>query len=157
MSFDVRTPPHVGRGPNFDDLTVGTVIDGPGMTITDAHLVTWAGLTGDIVSLHLDETLAAQTRFGSRIAHGPLIMSLGLGLFTQTGMLRNVVAWLGVDRVRALSPVRIGDTVHPRVTLTAARTTSSGDRGIWTFAYEMVDQRDEVVMTFTSDLMIALS
>ena len=68
-----------------------------GMTITDAHLVQWAGLTGDLVSLHLDETYAAETPFGQRIAHGPLTLSLGLGLMTQTGYFSNVVAWLGLD------------------------------------------------------------
>lgn len=111
------------------------------MTITDTHLVTWAGLTGDIVSLHLDETVAAATSFGTRIAHGPLVMSLGLGLLTQTGIFKNVVAWLGVDEVRAKAPTKIGDTIHPRATLLAARITSSGEQGIWTFGYEMVNQR----------------
>jgi itaconyl-CoA hydratase len=139
----------------WDDLTVGQVIDGPGMTITDAHLVTWAGLTGDIVSLHLDDTVATRSRFGRRVAHGPLVMSLGLGLFTQTGIFTEVMAWLGVDGVRALAPVHVGDTIRPRVTLEGSRLTSRGDRGVWTFAYTMLNQDEDVVMTFTSSLMIA--
>jgi len=157
MYPEVVHPPRLGDGPYFHDLQAGIVIDGPGVTITDAHLVTWAGLTGDIVSLHLDETHASRTQFGGRIAHGPLIMSLGLGLLTQTGIFRNVMAWLGADAVRALAPTMIGDTVRPRVTLSGARVTSSGDKGIWTFDYEMVNQKHEVVMTFTSSLMVAVT
>ena len=151
---DTVNLPSVDVSRFWDDLSVGQVLRGPGMTITDAHLVTWAGLTGDIVSLHLDDTVAAESQFGRRVAHGPLIMSLGLGLLTQTGIFTEVLAWLGVDAVRAIAPVFVGDTIHPRVTLTASRLTSRGDRGVWTFGYEMVNQRGDVVMTFTSSLMI---
>jgi itaconyl-CoA hydratase len=145
----------VQRGLYWDDLSPGHTIHGPGTTITDAHLVTWAGLTGDIVSLHLDDTVAARSQFGRRVAHGPLIMSLGLGLLTQTGIFAQVMAWLGVDAVRALAPVFVGDTIHPRVRLQESRLTSRGDRGVWSFAYEMLNQNDVVVMTFASSLMIA--
>jgi itaconyl-CoA hydratase len=156
MSHDVASTARLGGSPLFGDLSLGDVIDGPGMTVTDAHLVTWAGLTGDIVSLHLDEEYAAKTRFGARIAHGPLVMSLGLGLMTQTRLFVNVVAWLGVDAVVARAPVFIGDTVHPRATLLEARETTSGDKGIWTVGYEMLNQRGEIVMSFTSRFMIPI-
>jgi itaconyl-CoA hydratase len=157
MSHEVTHAARPGWSPLFADLTPGDVLDGPGMTITDAHLVTWAGLTGDIVSLHLDETYAARTRFGARIAHGPLVMSLGLGLITQTGVFTNVIAWLGVDEVVAKAPVYIGDTVHPRATLVRAKETSSGSKGVWTVGYEMLNQRGEIVMTFTSSLMVPVA
>ena len=81
-------------------LAVGDVVESPGITIGEAHLVQWAGLTGDWVSLHLDAQYAAATPFGERIAHGPLTLSIALGLLTQTGYFSNVAAWLGVDEVR---------------------------------------------------------
>lgn len=157
MSHDVAPAARPGWSPRFDDVAPGDVLEGPGMTITDAHLVHWAGLTGDTVSLHLDQTYAAATRFGGRIAHGPLVMSLGLGLMTQTGLLVNVLAWLGVDRVVAKAPVYIGDTVHPRATLVHARRTSAGDKGVWTLGYEMLNQKGETVMTFTSSFMVPIA
>lgn len=144
-----------GQGTVFwDDLAVGTRVVGPGITITDAHLVSWAGLTGDWVSLHLDAEYAAAQSFGQRIAHGPLTMSLSLGLLTQTGLFGNVRAWLGVDEVRALAPVLIGDTIHPEAELVASRRTRKPGRGIWTLDYRTLNQRDEVVMTFTANLML---
>ncbi len=139
----------------WSDLAVGDVVEGPGVTITDAHLVTWAGLTGDIVSLHLNEQYATTTQFGQRIGHGPLTLSLSLGLMTQTGYFTSVIAWLGLDAVRASQPVFIGDTIHPRATVTEARLTSRPGQGLWTLSYEAVNQRDEVVMTFTSSFLVA--
>jgi len=138
----------------WEDLDVGDVLRGPGITITDTHLVNWAGLTGDWVSLHLDEAYAATTPFGGRIGHGPLTLSLSLGLLTQTGRFGNVLAWLGLDDVRATAPVRVGDTIRPVAELVARRPSSKPGRGVWTFAYCTVNQRAETVMTFTSSFMV---
>jgi itaconyl-CoA hydratase len=138
----------------WEDLQPGDVLCGSGMTITDAHLIQWAGLTGDIVSLHLDHEYASGTQFGERIAHGPLTLALALGLTTQTRYFNNVVALLGLDEVRALRPVLIGDTVHPEAELIDSRSSKKADQGIWTFAYTMFNQRGEPVMAFKSSLMI---
>ena len=52
-----------GQGTVFwEDLDVGEELIGPGITMTEAHLVNWAGLTGDWVSLHLDADYAAICR-----------------------------------------------------------------------------------------------
>ncbi|WFR73239.1 MaoC/PaaZ C-terminal domain-containing protein [Prescottella defluvii] len=138
----------------WEDLQAGDVLRGSGMTITDAHLIQWAGLTGDIVALHLDDEYASGTQFGERIAHGPLTLALALGLTTQTGYFNNVVAFLGMDEVRALRPVLIGDTLHPEAELIDARPSKKGGQGIWTFAYTMFNQRGESVMVFKTSLMI---
>jgi itaconyl-CoA hydratase len=148
--------PVTGQGQVYwEDLDEGEVVTGPGVTITEAHLVNWAGLTGDWVSLHLNEEYAATTQFGRRIGHGPLTLALGLGLLTQTGIFGNVRAWLGVDKVRATAPVFIGDTVHPEAVLTTSRPTKRTDQGIWTFNYTVLNQSDAPVMTFTSSLILA--
>lgn len=154
MSSSERRPV-TGQGEVFwEDLAQGQVITGPGVTITDSHLVSWAGLTGDWVSLHLDEEYAATTAFKQRIAHGPLTLSLGLGLLTQTGIFGNVRAWLGVDAVRALTPVLIGDTIHPEAELVQSRLTSKSEQGLWSFDYTILNQRRESVMTFRASLLI---
>ncbi|MFJ2618619.1 MaoC/PaaZ C-terminal domain-containing protein [Glutamicibacter sp. NPDC087344] len=138
----------------WDALVTGDRLVSAGMTITDAHLVNWAGLTGDLVSLHLDETYAAQTQFGQRIAHGPLTLSLALGLMTQTGYFSHVMAWLGLDNVRALSPVFIGDTIHVEATVSTARESSKPGVGIWSLDYAVHKQDGTQVMSFTSSFMI---
>lgn len=138
----------------WEDLEVGDLLRSPGITITEAHLVNWAGLTGDIVSLHLDAQYAETTPFGQRIGHGPLTLSTALGLMTQTGYFTNVVAWLGLDEVRALQPVFIGDTIHVDAEVAVARETKKPGNGIWTLRYTVLNQRDEAVMSFTSSFMI---
>lgn len=39
----------------WEDFDPGDAMPGSGMTVTDSHLVQWAGLTCYTVSLHLDE------------------------------------------------------------------------------------------------------
>ena len=154
-SAGVATSAPKGRPDHhWEDLVEGDLIHSAGMTITDAHLVQWAGLTGDLVSLHLDETYAAQTQFGQRIAHGPLTLSLGLGLMTQTGYFSNVVAWLGLDAVRAMAPVFIGDTIHVEARVATARETKKPGVGIWAIDYTVLKQDGTIVMTFSSSFMI---
>ncbi|GGG29903.1 MaoC family dehydratase [Rhodococcoides trifolii] len=158
MTADAVTdaPRIIGRPDLYwDDLVVGDVLRGPGITISEAHLVTWAGLTGDTVSLHLDEEYAATTQFGQRIAHGPLTLALALGLITQTGYFNHVVAWLGLDEVRASRPVVLGDTIQPEAELIKARRSSKPTQGIWTLAYRAINQRGDAVMSFQSSFMIS--
>ncbi|MDP9933785.1 acyl dehydratase [Paenarthrobacter nicotinovorans] len=151
----VATKAPKGRPDHYwDALVEGDVVVSPGITVSEAHLVQWAGLTGDWVSLHLDEEYASKTQFGRRIGHGPLTLSVGLGLLTQTGYFTNVTAWLGLDEVRAVQPVFIGDTIHTEATVRTARTTKRPDTGIWTLDYKVIKQDGSVVMTFSSSFMI---
>lgn len=148
-------PTVTGQGDKYwEDLSEGQRLRGPGVTLTEAHLVSWAGLTGDWVSLHLDEQYAARTKFGQRIGHGPLSLALSLGLMTQTGYFGNVVAWLGLDEVRATAPAFIGDTLHPEAEVAVVRPTSRAEQGLWTLHYRCLNQRDETVMTFRSSFLI---
>jgi acyl dehydratase len=60
----------------------------------------------------------------------------------------------GVDEVRWLKPVRPGDLLAVRRTITATRPSSSRpDMGFVTCLFEMINQRGELVMTSTSPLM----
>lgn len=141
----------------WEALQVGDKLRSPGLTITETHLVNWAGLTGDVVSLHLDAQYAENTPFGQRIGHGPLTLSAALGLMTQTGYFTHVVAWLGLDEVRASQPVFIGDTIHVEAEVTIARETKKPQNGVWSLNYTVLNQQDETVMTFSSSFLIARS
>ena len=106
------------------------------------------------MSLHLDEEYAAQTPFGQRIGHGPLTLSVALGLMTQTGYFSNVIAWLGLESVRAVKPVFIGETIQVEALVSEARETSKPDAGLWTIDYTVVKQDGSTVMTFSSSFLI---
>lgn len=156
MTSDVST---VGAsiGPpdhRWEALRTGDRLSSTGLTVTDAHIVGFAGLTGDIVSFHLDDERARHSEFGQRVAHGPFTVSASLGLLTQTGYFNNVVAWLGLDEVRAKQPVLVGDTISVRAQVREARPTRNPRNGVWTIDYTVVNQRDETVMTFTSAFLV---
>lgn len=139
----------------WEDFAVGQVIDSAALTVTEAHVVGFASLTGDWVPLHTDAAYASTTDFGERIAHGPLTMCLALGLMTQTRVFDGcIVAWLGFDEVRATFPVFLGDTIRSRMTATTVRRTKRPDRGLCTLEYEVLKQTDEVVMSFVSSLLL---
>lgn len=138
----------------WETFAAGAVYETAGLTVTETHLVMWSSLTGDWVQLHTDAEYARGTPFGERIAHGPLTLALALGQTTRLGIFDQVVAWLGLERVRAQAPVLIGDTIHAALEVTASRETSKPDRGLCTFDYRVFNQRAEQVMTFESSLLI---
>ena len=81
-------------------------------TITEADLVNFAGVSGDFNHLHTDSERMRESSFGERIAHGALVFSISTGLLWQTRKRpSHVVAFYGVDRLRFVAPVFVGDTI----------------------------------------------
>jgi acyl dehydratase len=133
----------------WEDFSVGDKVTSMAITVTEAHLVTWAGLTMDYYPLHMDKEYAAGTPFKERIAHGPLTFALAVGLMGTTGYAKDsVIAWLGVTDMRIPAPVKIGDTIRLHAEITELRETKNRDQGLCVMRYEVVNQRDETVMTF---------
>ena len=63
----------------FESSTQTTVAVMRGRTITEADVVPFAALTGDMHPQHTDRHWAADGPFGERIAHGMLVLSYALG------------------------------------------------------------------------------
>jgi len=141
----------------WDDFKVGDKVMTRAVTITETHIVNWASLTGDWYPLHVDEEYSKTTQFGGRIAHGPLTFGLAIGLMGTADpnpFGDSVVAWLGLDKLRALAPVRIGDTIHVEAEVVNKREAKRKDRGITIYKYVIKNQRDEEVMEFESSFMM---
>jgi acyl dehydratase len=137
-----------------DDFNVGDVYTTGAITVTEAHLVAWAGLTMDFYPLHMDKEYAAKSDFGERLAHGPLIFAMAVGLVGMAGFAGDsAVAWLGADNMRMLAPVKIGDTITVVVDVIDKKPTGKPERGIQTWRYTVKNQREETVMVFDYKLM----
>lgn len=84
-------------------------------TVTEADIVTIAGVSGDYNPLHINEEYALQTRFKGRIAHGMMsavLISAAIGM-----KLPGPGAIYVSQSFKFRAPVRIGDTVLARVTV----------------------------------------
>lgn len=78
--------------------------------MTEADVVAFAGIAGDFNPLHTDETFAREhTPFGTRIAHGPLVLSISYGLRSVRDDWK-ILALASCERTFT-APVFPGDTV----------------------------------------------
>lgn len=138
----------------FEDYVVDHVTTSRGRTITEADIVNFAGLSGDFVELHMNEEYARRGPFGRRIAHGALIFSVSTGLTVQmTSDHEAIIAFYGVDKLRFVAPVFIGDTVHVTKRV-AAKHAKDGGRGVVTFETTVLNQDDKPVVIYTDRLMV---
>jgi len=100
-------------------------------------------------AMHVDPVAAAQGPFGGLIASGWHTIGLMMQLFAEHYLSK--VATLpspGIDELRWARPVRPGDTLRVRVTVSEARRSrSKPDRGIVRSLVEVLNQHGEVVMS----------
>ena len=109
-------------------------------TITSEDVWNFAAATGDMNPVHLDDSYAAGTRFGRRIAHGMLtggIISAILG----NDMPGPGTVYLGQE-FKFKAPVFIGDTITARVEVVKYRE----DKRITTFRTTCTNQDGVLVL-----------
>lgn len=88
-------------------------------TVTEADIVLFAGVTGDLNPVHVDAEFAAASMFKQRIAHGMLSASF---ISTVFGTRLPGPGCIYVSQsVRFRAPVFIGDTVTARVKVTGLK------------------------------------
>jgi 3-hydroxybutyryl-CoA dehydratase len=99
----------------FEELHVGLAAERT-REVTDDVIRRYAELTEDFNPLHMDEAVAARSRFGTRIAHGMLTAGF---ISAVIGMDLPGPGTLYVGQtIRFLRPVKLGDTITTRVEVT---------------------------------------
>ena len=138
----------------FEDFAIGDRFGSPGRTLTDAHFLFFAGLTGDAHPIHYDEEYARRHRFGRRVAHGLLLTSLtAVGASTLASLIEASIVAFVEQRTRFLAPAFIGDTLTPEhevVGLDPRRTA-----GLLTLRVTLTNQRGERVLEGEHRYLIA--
>jgi acyl dehydratase len=137
----------------FEDIQVGEAYESPGRTVTETDIVLFAGLSGDYNVLHTDAEFMKKSIFGERIAHGLLGLSIQAGLFTRATQAYATLALAGL-RWKFKGPIKIGDTIRLRATVTAKKETEEADRGLVTLQRTVLNQRDEVVQEGETELLV---
>jgi 3-hydroxybutyryl-CoA dehydratase len=138
----------------FEDYVVDAISTSRGRTITEADIVNFAGLSGDFVELHMNEEYAKRGPFGRRIAHGALIFSISTGLMVQ--MTRDpeaIVAFYGVDKLRFVAPVFIGDTIHVSQRV-LEKQVKNAERGVIASEITVLNQDSNPVVIYITRLMV---
>ncbi|MBD8576770.1 phenylacetic acid degradation bifunctional protein PaaZ [Pseudomonas syringae] len=136
----------------FEDLHIGESLLTHRRTVTEADLVNFGCLSGDHFYMHFDDIAAKQSQFGKRIAHGYFVLSAAAGLFVSPAP-GPVLANYGLDTLRFINPVGIGDTIRAR--LTCKRKIDQGKlsakdepQGVVAWDVEVTNQDGELVASY---------
>ncbi|MEI6134673.1 MAG: MaoC family dehydratase [Desulfomonile sp.] len=132
----------------FEDYVDGAVHDFGSIAVKESEVVDFAKRF-DPQPFHMNPELAKHSIYGGLIASGWHSASLMMRLFVEHYL--SHVASLGspgVDELRWLKPVRPGDVLSLRVTVSkTSRSRSKPDRGIVHSYVETLNQNGDVVMT----------
>jgi oxepin-CoA hydrolase/3-oxo-5,6-dehydrosuberyl-CoA semialdehyde dehydrogenase len=136
----------------FEDLEIGHSLLTHRRTVSEADIVNFGGVSGDYFYMHFDEIAAKDTQFGKRIAHGYFVLSAAAGLFVSPAP-GPVLANYGLDNLRFVAPVAIGDTIRARLTckrkVDRNRTDEQGrGQGVVAWDVQVTNQHDELVASY---------
>jgi oxepin-CoA hydrolase / 3-oxo-5,6-dehydrosuberyl-CoA semialdehyde dehydrogenase len=136
----------------FEDLQIGESLLTHRRTVTEADIVNFGGISGDYFYMHFDAIAAKDTQFGQRIAHGYFVLSAAAGLFVSPAP-GPVLANYGLDTLRFVKPVAIGDTIQARLTakrkVDRQRVDHTGrGQGVVAWDVEVSNQDGELVASY---------
>ncbi|WP_395405388.1 phenylacetic acid degradation bifunctional protein PaaZ [Pseudoduganella sp. UC29_106] len=137
---------------HFEDLQVGDSLLTHRRTVSEADIVNFGGVSGDYFYMHFDEIAARDTQFGKRIAHGYFVLSAAAGLFVSPAP-GPVLANYGLDNLRFITPVAIGDTIRARLTCKRKVDRNRKDdkgvgQGVVAWDVQVTNQNDELVASY---------
>ena len=132
----------------WEDFKVGDVINMGSHTFTEAEIIEFAQRY-DPQPFHIDPVAARDSIYGGLIASGWHICSVCMRHMVDAYVNDTVsMGSPGLDNIRWMKPVRPGDTLSFRRTITAARPSNSRPgAGLMRALWEAVNQDGEVVMS----------
>ena len=143
------TEPTRPRGRYFEEFEIGDVVETAARTVTETDIVLFAGLSGDYNQIHTDVEFTKGTRFGERVAHGLLGLSIASGLAARLGLIEGTVeAFTGLEW-KFRGPILIGDTIRVRLEVKRKKEMSRLGGGFVVLDVAVLNQRDETVQKGT--------
>lgn len=140
----------------FSQIQIGETFESYGRTVTEADIVNFTCVAGLKLPIFIDaEFCKTRTQFGQRVAPGLLIQAIAAAMMEEL-IGSSTIAALGFGESRFTRPVFIGDTIRTRSSVSSKRATSSDPaRGIIVIAVEVVNQRNESVMSSSYRLLMS--
>ena len=143
----------------FEDLQIGDSLLTHRRTVSEADIVAFGGISGDFFYMHFDEIAAKDSPFGKRIAHGYFVLSAAAGLFVSPAP-GPVLANYGLDTLRFVKPVGIGDTIQARLTAKRKIDRQKKDangvgQGVVAWDVEVTNQLGELVASYDILTLVA--
>jgi 3-hydroxybutyryl-CoA dehydratase len=142
----------VFHGKWYGEVKVGDSF-GSSLTVTETHLVLAAGMFGDFNPLHVDEEFSKKSLFGGRILHGPFtsaLVSAPVGNFFAG----TAIAYLE-HSCRFKAPVRAGDTLATKWTVTEKIDKPKHKGGIFVLTGQATNQRHELAVECEGKILVA--
>ena len=143
---------------HYEEVQVGDSLLTHRRTVSEADIVAFGGLSGDYFYMHFDEIAAKESAFGKRIAHGYFVLAAAAGLFVSPAP-GPVLANYGLDTLRFVKPVGIGDTIRARLTCKRKtdRATKPGQpgQGVVAWDVQVTNQNDELVASYDILTLVA--
>jgi oxepin-CoA hydrolase / 3-oxo-5,6-dehydrosuberyl-CoA semialdehyde dehydrogenase len=144
---------------HFEDVRVGDSLLTHRRTIGEADIVNFGCLSGDFFYMHFDDAAAKASQFGRRIAHGYFVLSAAAGMFVWPSP-GPVLANYGLDTLRFVKPVGIGDTIQARLTCKRKidKPRRSGDdpgQGVVAWDVQVTNQDGELVASYDILTLVA--
>jgi acyl dehydratase len=132
----------------WEDFAIGDSTDFGPVTVSEEEIVEFA-TRFDPQPFHVDAEAAAQTPFGGLIASGWHTTALFMGMFVRSVLLDSAsLGSAGVEEIRWTAPVRPGDTLAGRTTITDMQPSAKNPkRGTVFTTNEVFNQEGALVLT----------
>ena len=138
----------------FEEFSRGDKFATRSRVVTGTDIDILAALTGATNPLFLNEEFGKKQGFKGRIAPGVLILALAVGAQYSMGLFDHIIAFLGIDKLRFLSPVYPGDTIRFNVEVIEKRETESKGRGIIVLKWVGENQDEKSVLEAEGTFMM---
>ncbi|GGB83989.1 bifunctional aldehyde dehydrogenase/enoyl-CoA hydratase [Marinobacterium zhoushanense] len=157
-SEQIKDPVHPFRK-YFEELQIGETLITHRRTVTEADIVNFGCLSGDHFYAHFDEIAAKDSLFGKRVAHGYFVISAAAGMFVEPSP-GPVLANYGMENLRFVEPVGIGDTIRVRLTCKQKikkdrRSDEEQPNGVVVWDVEVRNQHDKPVALYNILTLVA--
>jgi len=137
----------------YEELNQGDKITTRRRVVTGTDIDTFAIMTGAINPLFLEDAFAKKLGFKGRIAPGILTLALATGLQYATGLFDDIIAFLGIDKLKFLATVNPGDTIWAEAEVIAKKEIDE-ERGIVNFRWLVKNQEERPTLEAETTFML---